>query len=337
MKVVDIIKTKNGLNFLAHYQKNTGNTLRYSSRMSQNIYSYDPNKKYPDVEFSWKKYVRKFPKAIYPTLSGRFEAISNNKMALKLRTYRYEFDGDFLDLEDEDVTFTPYNVEHHANNHAIALNKGRQKIGLQKFLMKVLKDSGYSEEEIKKASDEMIAYGKDFSVTFLEGTDVSDTYSNFHYSGSCMRGKPTDWFEIYADNPKTCKLGLILDGQKQPLARFLYWLNSIDDEWYADTLYAKDNIVRTWFLSWVKKENVNQVSGGHITKKGNQTYEEISVNLVRDVRDYDYLPYVDSVRYTDGDNVLSNQSGEYCLDGQYGHELTCIGDERYDEDDEDDD
>lgn len=310
MKLVDIIKSKNGLYFLGENEKLIDTTNIF--RLEKEIVEYDEKKVYTINKFSYKKYVHFTFKCVCESFSNTWGAITNPDVKRKLQTRFYNFDGDFIAFENELITYQPYNKIQLIDDNGNFLPKGRQSMTLHKFLSKTLGDT-VNEYTLKVSADEMISYLKEFELTFVEGADIAKTYSDLDCDGwgrsSCMSGQPESWFQIYSDNPDVCKLGLI-KSNGEIVARFLYWYNSETQKWYADRLYYINEVVREWQVRWCRENNIDSDSLGY--------RPTIKIQLVKDVKSYESLPYMDNIYRTFGDNFITNYEGKYILQEQDG-------------------
>lgn len=323
MKLVDIIKSRNGLNFLgADPSKYIDKTNAF--HLERNIVDYDKNKTYTINDFSYKNYVHESYKYVSAQFKSRVKIVKNQRIRSRLLTYLYTFDGNFIGIDGDNITYQPYNKTQEFEGYEY-LPKGRQSISAHKFLTKALKNHDFKEEDIKKAGDEMITAGKKYRLVFVEGEAIADAYAdpdvapNGWAVSSCMSGRPKTWFQLYADNPDVCKLGLIHDESNEIVGRFLYWFDNDTDKWFADRLYYKNEIVLEWHKDWCKEKEVPCYNLGF--------NDNFTVILCNEVRDYDVVPYMDTLMYTDGDNEISSCDGDYELQGQGGNPVNQTRDE----------
>ena len=326
MKLVDIIKSRNGLAFLG---RNTDLILSYPHRLLYDISSYDETKNYGDSTFSYKEFVRQFPKDVTHTFIEVVQNVSNQFIKQVLLNKLYEFDGDFIDFENEEITYMPYNKVQMLIGNAY-IKTGRQSLSVHKFLTKIFKNnSSVSENQIKVAGDEIIAGVQKYKIEFVEGDEIADYYASIDCSDwsttSCMSGKEKSFFKIYTDNPEVCKLGIVKDTDGEIVGRFLHW-KVTDGYWINDRFYYKEPVVEEWFKKHCEKNNLYFRLDMEEFMHGEDRVDlPLEVELKYPVSDYDEVPYLDTFRYTDGNNEISNTDGCYSLDQTDGSNNTVEG------------
>ena len=314
MKLVDIIKSRNGLAYLG---QDTSVIREDSNRLLDEL-PYDETKDYGDNVLSYKKFVRKFPKELHNKFIEAVENISDQHLKNVLLNKVYEFDGDFIDFIDGEVTYMPYNKVQLITN-GVYINTGRQRLSVHKFLTKVFKSfSLFSENQIKVAGDEMVAVFQQYKIEFVEGEEIADYYNSIDCNNwsttSCMSGKPPGYFKIYTDNPQVCKLGIVKNTDGDIVGRFLHW-QVTDGYWINDRFYYKEPVVEEWFKKHCEENNLYFRLDMDEFMHGDEREDlQLRVKLKYPVSDYDEVPYLDTFRYTDGDDYLSNTSGSYSLD-----------------------
>lgn len=323
MKLVDIIKSRNGLAFLG---RNTDLILSYPHRLLYDISSYDETKNYGDSTFSYKEFVRQFPKDVTHTFIEVVQNVSNQFIKQVLLNKLYEFDGDFIDFENEEITYMPYNKVQMLIGNAY-IKTGRQSLSVHKFLTKIFKNnSSVSENQIKVAGDEIIAGVQKYKIEFVEGDEIADYYASIDCSDwsttSCMSGKEKSFFKIYTDNPEVCKLGIVKDTDGEIVGRFLHW-KVTDGYWINDRFYYKEPVVEEWFKKHCEKNNLYFRLDMEEFMHGEDRVDlPLEVELKYPVSDYDEVPYLDTFRYTDGNNKINNIDGCYSLDQTDGSNNT---------------
>ena len=323
MKLVDIIKSRNGLAFLG---RNTDLILSYPHRLLYDISSYDETKNYGDSTFSYKEFVRQFPKDVTHTFIEVVQNVSNQFIKQVLLNKLYEFDGDFIDFENEEITYMPYNKVQMLIGNAY-IKTGRQSLSVHKFLTKIFKNnSSVSENQIKVAGDEIIAGVQKYKIEFVEGDEIADYYASIDCSDwsttSCMSGRAKSFFKIYTDNPEVCKLGIVKDTDGEIVGRFLHW-KVTDGYWINDRFYYKEPVVEEWFKKHCEKNNLYFRLDMEEFMHGEDRVDlPLEVELKYPVSDYDEVPYLDTFRYTDGNNKINNIDGCYSLDQTDGSNNT---------------
>lgn len=319
MKLVDIIKSRNGLAYLGQ----DTSVIREDSNRLLDVLPYDETKDYGDNVLSYKEFVRKFPKELHNKFIEAVENISNQHLKNVLLNKVYEFDGDFIDFVDGEVTYMPYNKVQLITDDGVYINAGRQRISIHKFLTKVFKSfSLFSENQIKVAGDEMIAGFQQYKIEFVEGEKIADYYNSIDCSNwsttSCMSGRPLHYFKIYTDNPQVCKLGIVKNTDGDIVGRFLHW-QVTDGYWINDRFYYKEPVVEEWFKKYCEENNLYFRLDMDEFMHGDEREDlQLRVKLEHPVSDYDEVPYLDTFRYTDRDNYLSNTRGRYSLDDTDG-------------------
>lgn len=304
--LIDLIKTKNGLNFLGNNLTELKNSVRYGHALNTR-YNYDDEVVYPETDFSYKKFARTMGKKYHGVFANlvyelRNNVIGDNKtMLTTLNSAVLEFDGDYIKLEGKDITYMPYNKMQEFDNYEY-LQKGRQSISLHKFLSKVFKGK-HQEASIKALAELIIAETHmELEVVFIKGEAIGESYYNVSHKGwsrySCMAnvaGYPPKKFTIYNEN---CELGLIMNGEEN-VGRFLRW-TTVDGKHIEDSLYYKTYAVQEWYKNRVKTEK--------IISKTIHTDEILDavVELVRPYSTYkvdEKPPYQDSFSYPSKDGM----------------------------------
>ena len=331
MKLIDVIKSRNGLAFLG---KNTDLIPSYPHRLLYDISSYDETKNYGNSTFSYKEFVRQFPKEVTHTFIEVVQNVSNQFIKHVLLNKLYEFDGDFIDFENEEITYMPYNKVQMLIGNAY-IKTGRQSLSAHKFLTKIFKNnSSVSENQIKLAGDEIVAGVQKYKIEFVEGDEIADYYSsidcNYWSTSSCMSGRAKSFFKIYSDNPEVCKLGIVKDINGEIVGRFLHW-KVTDGYWINDRFYYKEPVVEEWFKKHCEKNNLYfRLDMDEFMHGEDKVVLCLEVELKYSVSDYDEVPYLDTFRYTDGNNEISNTGGRYSLDETDGSNST-VEDRTWDE------
>lgn len=324
MKLSEVIKSKNGLAFLG---QNVHLIQEHANRLSDDV-PYDEKVDYGENEFSYKEYVRKFPKEFGTEFVEVIRNVKNHHIRNTLLGKVIPFDGDHISIEkDHSVSFQPYNK---------VVGKGRQEMSVYKFLNKVFKnDTNVSEHQIKQAGDQICAANSEYFVEFINGYSIAQHYRDIDCdeweTTSCMSGQDTDWFQIYVDNPEVCSLGLIkLKDSNDIVGRFLRWETSCGNT-VADRLYYERGVVDEWFKDWCNAEGLYRRCDDELSnfeyEKEEQFRVEFTVNLKYDVDGYTNLPYFDTFRYTDGNSTINNISGCHTLECSTGEGINRVFDE----------
>ncbi len=155
----------------------------------------------------------------------------------------------------------------------------------------------------------------DERIKVVEGDDIRKWYLVDNYStlqsgtlkSSCMRyERCQEYFDIYVENSKVCKMVILLNNDNKLEARALLWkldYSSKNNEYYLDRIYYTSEESKLLIKDWVYKNYENICSydfgGGSVGK--------IKVQL--NVSDFDEYPYVDSLYHLNKyKNTLANYS-----------------------------
>lgn len=304
MKLIDVIKSKNGL---AYLDKNKGLIPSSFNRLGTDILGYDPKKDYGESKFSYKEHVRQYAKLFSTVFNGTLaQQINNGKgknrgIARHLYNNRVlDFDGDAIHIEtDGDVSFTPYNKEISVRGWGFN-GKGRQSMSMYKFFKKVV-PAKFTEQEIKKFCDTLYAeVALDLKLEILKGDDIGKFYNNISTEGwvqsSCMSRQPLHRFKLYCDNPDTIELALIKN-QNEVVGRFLRWKTN-ELGWVEDRVYVKSYPVKAWYEVRAKADKAwwMQSSRHFIKGEGEEDYinKTLNVPLVKAKNEYKDVAYLDT-------------------------------------------
>jgi hypothetical protein len=217
--------------------------------------------------------------------------------------------------------------------------KSRNPIRIGKFVNRVLNNK-YNPKEIEEFVNKLKSKRENSAEIFLmvEGDDIAFWYKTENYAeikgnlgNSCMREKPSSFFEIYTKNPQVCRMLVLLEDDKL-IGRALIWkLSYISKEikeelYFMDRQYTIKESDVDKFRSyadeneWAYKTNNNHYSLESITYKD----EIFDVNMRVDLKNigYDKFPYMDTFRrYNPSDYSLFNDEksssdyeGDYILD-----------------------
>ena len=294
MTVEEILKQKNANDFLATKQ----GELLYSSGYTVllRVYDdYDAEKEYSkDHDFSFKKFVRRLRRRVSEELIALIYNLSDCDELKDAIHLPFDFDGHSIQLgKNGMVTFLPYNKTN-----------GRQEISIYKFLKKSFSHI-LNDEKIKAIGDKITTMSLEYKMEFVEGSEIADVYGSVDtehegwVKGSCMRLRPSSYFEVYSDNPDVCKMGVIKkDGEIH--GRFLYWKNDeADDEgnqWFADVLYYKSDTARCFFFQYMAENNLKTLDN---------FVANLQVTLCKRVDSYQDLPYFDTLRWSEGNEIIT--------------------------------
>ena len=310
MKLVDIIKTKNGLAFLG---LNTNLIPVHYQHLTAEITFFHEEVNYGNFEFSFKDFARTLKKTYSKHLSNVFKTCEKTSYTLEKKEISsillngvLNFDGNFIDFEKTgEITFMPYNKEQRLDVNGGYMKTGRQKTSIHKFIPKVFKGMKYSEQTLKEFSDALL-----MEVCFnpiietYSGEDIGRLYSELSTVGwarsSCMSNKkeyPPKRFTIYNEN---CELCLVKCGE-EVVGRFLKWTDD-NGKIYEDVFYYKTSKVYSWYTERCNTEQINCA---------NNQREKLQFTLKRAVGTYgadECPPYFDTIKYKSAeDKFVSNK------------------------------
>jgi hypothetical protein len=230
-------------------------------------------------------------------------------------------------------------------NHSSLYNlfkKSRNPVRIGKFVNKVIPskyDSKQIEEFVNRLKSKREQTGERFEI--VEGDDIAFWYKTENYAevkgnlgNSCMREKPSSFFEIYTENPQVCRMLVLLEGDEL-IGRALIWKLSYikaygkelpEELYFMDRQYTiKESDVDKFRAyadenGFIYKTNNNHHSLEPVTYKG----ETFNATLRVDVKSssYDRYPYMDTFRrFNPSDKSLHNDDedssdyeGDYILD-----------------------
>lgn len=263
--------------------------------------------------------------------------------------------------------------EDHINTSKLwSSNRNRVKIG--RFIRSILKSNNidFTDKEIEmfvnSYKSEIGLLNNVFArFDVVEGDLIAKFYKSSNYysessgtlGNSCMKHKPSYYFDIYANNPEKIKMvilydedGEISDGKYKSnkiVARSLLWKTDQGDM-VMDRIYSyqdKDVELFKRFAEkngwWCKK---TQDSECNFTSQRGEESKKIKYTISLKEFNTEYYPYVDTFAYFDPKNgVLSNSKGLTDKDkSNYTHYLSntdgsfsltrYIDDEEEDEEDD---
>jgi DNA-binding LytR/AlgR family response regulator len=235
------------------------------------------------------------------------------------------------------------NQMYSHNRLSDIFKKSRNPLRIGKFVNKVLGTTKYNSTQVEEFVNKLRASKEQSGERFLivEGDDIAFWYKSENYAeikghlgNSCMREKPSSFFEIYVKNPEVCRMLVLLEDDKL-IGRALIWKlsyaksygkNIEDGIYFMDRQYTtKDSDVdkfRSYAVEngWAYKSNNNHHSLETITYNDETFNCTMSVNI-KDLS-YDRYPYMDTFRrYSSSSHTLFNDEedssdyeGDYILD-----------------------
>lgn len=298
--------------------------FKRSNRHSELVYKYEFNEvekfNLSNMDAKFAAGAEKLTTTTY--LSTKFKSLIESleckeEIKTHLLSGNYYFDMQFVDITgDKTIMFTPKKKSLVFEGTRIS-EKNRQEMKPHKFFNRVLKDiSGVEEYDIKCFTDSCIANMDEYKVEYVEGHDIGKQYNQIDtdcwITDSCMWGQDEDWFDLYADNP--FRMGIIY-ANNEVVGRFLE-VTADDNFVYNDRLYHRDNEVLAWYNSWCDTNDTIRrtvtgfagLKGFYQKSKGGEFEQEVVITLVKPITDYEYLPYMDTLRYVgEGYNNLNNK------------------------------
>lgn len=176
----------------------------------------------------------------------------------------------------------------------------------------------------------------------LKGEDIAEYYSEEKYASnrgvlgsSCMRDVDSDYFDIYVDNDKVCRLLVYLDSEDQLLGRALVWKlheGPCDADYFMDRIYTSNDSDVLKFKNYAEeqgwmykyKNNSESEEGLMFKYKGELVFGRIYVKL-KDA-DFDSYPFVDTLSFLDKKAKLLSNVGfknGVILSSTSGEDETC--------------
>lgn len=204
----------------------------------------------------------------------------------------------------------------------------RTETKISRFINKLITDSSYSTHDreilVNSIKSALQNYQKTFKV--VSGEDIKKYYLYTSYysdngtlGNSCMRySKCSNYLEIYAKNPDTCQLLLLVDGDDKVHGRAILWnLHSSSEpgiEKFMDRIYYINEYEISGFQRWAKEN-------GYIYKEENN-YRNLDGVIMPDSSvkqikmfvkcsgTFNRFPYVDTFRlYDPKTGILQNDPG----------------------------
>lgn len=262
------------------------------------------------------------------------------KKAIKLLNDKFPYSTIDIDKSfDKEVADAIFKRDIENTNKIGIYTKNRNTIKIGKLVGRLFKGK-LSDAEIEKFVNEFKASTTDKTekISIVSGDDIKYWYNEEKYlekrgtlGASCMADKPGYYFNIYAENPDTCRLVIMTIGDKL-VARALLWkLNSIDGDgidknnkpdYFLDRVYS----IEDYQIEKVKKYAISQ---GWAVRKYNRVFEkefiewatskstatqtyEVSMSVKVKKSEYkNSFPYMDTfIRYDHFNGLLWNDGDE---------------------------
>lgn len=242
-------------------------------------------------------------------------------------------EANFISMRNDMCSFLPPNREHKVNEETGRwLRDGRQEMKPGKLARKLLLNSNeYSDSYYEDFTNAIKSYisimgdedgnGKKITLKLVSGDDIAYYYNEERYSrlmgtgtnlwGSCMRySKCEKYFGIFTKNPDVCSLLIALDEEGLVLGRALVWTFTTG-KMGMDTIYAHESLIEA-FISWAVeneayyKDSQSCHHGEFDRLNRERVHHYAKVNLKH--HDFEYYPYMDTLRYLTYDGILSTDS-----------------------------
>ena len=229
-----------------------------------------------------------------------------------------KIDENFIDFnrQTKKIVFTPKGKSISLTNGKLS-SKNRQEMSPHKFFGRFFKNvPNASEYDIKCFADEVISTYGEYKIHEIEDGKIGEFYNQLRQEGwavgSCMRGKPINYFKIYDDNPQIFKMVVIMLNGEMVGRALKVNAKSIEDDTdfiYFDRLYYKDEEVVAWFNAYcdandiIRKARNSHDSMSYFYRKslGGNFHHSIYVKIHDKDIDfhslYEQMPYLDTLRY----------------------------------------
>lgn len=234
-------------------------------------------------------------------LDPRFLTNDVWRLIKKANAEFYNFDfyylQDIKDLNRRIVVYANNGVDVIIPNMSTSSRKSDVRLGrfINKFLSAIDKEytAATIEKFVNQYESEILLIKESFkNFKIVEGEEIRKWYNQiYHESGtgqlgnSCMRySKCSDFFDIYVQNPKVCKLLIFINEKNELRGRALLWTLS-DGTKYMDRIYTNKDSYDSLFLKWGEQNNY----------KSNLSSNTINVRP----GDYELYPFMDTFRFYD--------------------------------------
>lgn len=257
----------------------------------------------------------------------------------------------YITMRGSMISYLPAGKEHLTNDDGRWRREGRQEGKPARIIQKIIPDNIRADYEItdfklEKFTNAIRSYvmangdgenGDSEKVTlwvcngeFIPCYYNEDNYSEFaggNLTGSCMKDKDSNFFDIYKDNPDKVSMVVALDANHRVLGRALLWKTD-NVGMCMDTIYAKDE-VRPMFIKFARENGIRYKSNQSCHHHSFNAFDGATdscgdyVDVTLRNWDYSYYPYLDTLYYLDECGVLSNNTpdGPYrelrSTDGSY--------------------
>lgn len=253
------------------------------------------------------------------------------------------------------------------NNDSGISRKSRNNMKIGRFIKGIFGDK-FTDKQIELFVNQFKSVEKNDKLQFklVSGDEISKWYLpvNLKYPGrgslssSCMTGEDKNkFFKLYTENPETCSLLILLEGEKL-VGRALVWkLNEIklskdfygkmtDDnqdfieeaKYFMDRVYTSDDYLFHKFFDYSDKMGWARRTSQRAGEMYQMTYKGRSFNVYMSVKvkklNYGPYPYLDTfMRYNHFNGTLNNddsrRKGGHILNSTQGSYRQSIDRKRY--------
>lgn len=188
-----------------------------------------------------------------------------------------------------------------------------------------------------KNFDEMISLASNTFKSFLskevihiiQGNDIAEAYKagNYLNSGtlnkSCMNNKDSKYFDLYKDY---AKMLVTYNPRGQISSRALLWenVNIVGTDQYItliDRIYTSSDYQLILYKNYARENNFyTKADQNHLSIKKlhdpNEKLINLNLQLEIDLTKYNYFPYLDTFRYSNLENKISNDTLQVVVDNE---------------------
>jgi len=147
-----------------------------------------------------------------------------------------------------------------------------------------------------------------FRMEVVKGEDVAKYYAQVNYferrgslGGSCMACVPSNFFQIYVENPEQINMLVMLDQHDKVMGRAVLW-NGADFR-LMDRIYVCNDLYINYFYNWAKENKCyykkfnNWSTPKHLIFNDEEVIKEFDIIL--DKSHFELYPYLDTFKWLD--------------------------------------
>lgn len=152
-----------------------------------------------------------------------------------------------------------------------------------------------------------------FTMKVVKGEDIPKYYNQNKYveqrgnlGGSCMKDKPSEFFDIYSKNDESINMIVMVDDKDMIYGRSILWIG--DDFKLMDRVYIVNDIYYIYFYNWAKDNGYYfKTYNNYSTPLNIRVDEEFVIKKLQiklnniDVRKY---PYLDTFKWLDTNSKI---------------------------------